>query len=154
MKKVSYVIVIIMLLMLYMPQVMANEGHKYHYVSCGEVGGIPQPVPQMTSIAYTLLVIATPIVLIIFSIIVLVRAIVKQDPGEIVKARGSLIKKVLAAAIVFLVAGIAQFVITRAAGASEAGTMSSCLNCFLYNNGCEPWEDDIQISQTPGMNDD
>lgn len=111
-----------------------NNSNKY--VACGDATGIPEPVPMLTSIAYTILIVATPIVLIIFSIIALIKAVTAGNAEEINKAKGKLIKKFITTAVVYFVAGIVQFVVTKAADSSEAGTISSCLNCFLYNSGC------------------
>lgn len=107
-----------------------------YYVACGDATGIPGPVPELTSIAYTLLIIATPIILIIFSIVALVKAIVAGSQDDILKARKKLVRKFLATALVFFVAGIVQFIVTKAASASEKSTISTCLSCFLYNSNC------------------
>ncbi len=107
------------------------------YVSCGSATGIPAPIPTLTSVAYTLLIVATPIILIVFSIIALVKAITAGNAEDINKAKNKLIKKFITTAIVFFVAGIVQFVITKAADSSETGTISNCLSCFLYHDKCE-----------------
>ncbi len=105
------------------------------YVACGETKGIPKPVPELISAGYTILVIATPIVLIIFSIITLVKAVSAGNADDISKARGKLVKKFIIAGAVFFVAGITQFVITRAASGTDY-SLTKCLSCFLYNDGC------------------
>ena len=38
------------------------------YIACGTATKIPKPFPQMTTLAYTLLITAVPLVLIVFSI--------------------------------------------------------------------------------------
>lgn len=106
------------------------------YVSCGSATGIPAPVPMLTSVAYTLLIVATPIVLIIFSIIAIIKAITAGNADEINKAKNKLIKKFITTAVIYFIAGIVQFVITKAADGSEKGTISSCLSCFLYHSNC------------------
>jgi Kef-type K+ transport system membrane component KefB len=139
---------IVMFLFLTDP-VLANTNLRY--VSCGNTTGIPAPVPMLTSILYYALLIVTPIIFIIFSAITLTKAIVAQKSEDIMKARTSLIKKLIAGALVFLVAGVVQFVVTQAAHGSErgeGGNLVSCISCFLYNYGCQPstvpWENNNQ----------
>ena len=127
-KKVFYALLIAFLMI---PNIVFAD-YNLDYVACGNADGIPKPVPQMTSILYTLLVIATPIILIIFGIITLVKAITAGDASEISKAKGKLIKKFIAAGVVFFVAGIVQFIITQAADSREKGSIVDCINCFLY----------------------
>ena len=139
MNKIKYIFFGLLSFMLFLPTVVADVNPHLQYVSCGDATGIPAPVPQLTSIIFTLLIVLTPIILIIFSIITLTKAMAAQKADDIVKARNSIIKKVIAAAIVFLVAGITQFVITQAASDGESGNLTSCLSCFLYNTNCTPY---------------
>lgn len=130
-------IFIFTLLLCLMPSVV--NAAELEYIACGNAEGIPAPVPQLISICYTLLIIATPIILIIFSIIALLKAITNGDAGEIKKAQSKVIKKFISAAVVFFVAGIVQFVISRASTTdSDKNSMVDCINCMLYNDGCMP----------------
>jgi uncharacterized membrane protein len=139
MNKIRYLFYVMLAFILLTPSVLATENPHLQYVSCGNTTGIPAPIPQLTSIIFTLLIVVTPIIMIIFSIITLTKAIAAQKADEITKARNSIIRKVIATMLVFLVAGITQFVITQAASSSESGTLTSCLSCFLYNANCEPY---------------
>ena len=67
----------------------------------------------------------------------LTKAVTAGSQDDVMKAKNKLIKKFVAAAIIYFVAGIGQFVINKAAGASEKSTVLSCMNCFLYNSGCQ-----------------
>ncbi len=138
MKKFSIVLVMVAVLLLCPSMVHAIDPLPSHttYVACGDAKSIPQPVPQLTSVAYTLIIIAVPVILIVFSIVTLVKAVTAGSPDEILKARGKLIKKFIAAAIIFFVAGITQFVVTKAADDSEGNNIASCISCFLYYDGC------------------
>ncbi len=110
--------------------VLAN---KLEYVQCGSATGIPKPVPQLTTIAYTLLVAGTPIVLIAFSIVTLVKATLGGNADEITKARTKLFKKFIIAAIIFLSASIAQFVLLKVtSNNNDRDSVTACLKCFLY----------------------
>ena len=131
-----------------MPQMVFADGssrQNLEYVACGESGGIPAPVPQLTSALYTILIIATPITLVIFSIVALIKAITSGSQDDIKKAQSKVIKKFIAAALVFFIAGMVQFVVTKAADASEETSIVSCIDCLLYHTSpvtcnCTYWE--------------
>lgn len=106
------------------------------YVKCGDVFDIPYQVPGIISFAVNALKIATPIILIIVSIIVLLKAIAASNEDEIKKAQKGLVRRVVAAVMVFFVISIVQFVVmTVASNSKEADNVSNCLSCFL-NNDC------------------
>ena len=113
------------------------------YVKCGNIYDIPEQVPKISSFVVNLLKIATPIVLIIVSIISLLKSLASSKEDEIKKAQTGLIRKLIAAALVFFVVSIVQFVILKVAdskvadesGKTEADYLSTCLSCFL-NNDC------------------
>ena len=134
MKKIKYLLWILITLL---PNVV--NAYNLEYVACGNAEGIPAPVPQLTSICYTLLVVATPIILIIFSIVALVKAITGGNADAIQKAKDKVIKKFISAALVFFVASIVQFVVSRAATTDgDKNSAVDCINCMLYNDGCAP----------------
>ncbi len=110
------------------------------YISCGTGANaaydIPKVAPQLTSYVIMALKTVTPIVLIIMGMFQLVKAIASQKEDEIKKARGSLIKKVIAAVIIFFTISIFQFVVDKVADNSEQSSMRQCLKCFL-NGDCK-----------------
>ena len=115
------------------------------FVACGDAIDIPYQVPGLISFLVNLLKIATPIILIVISIISLLKALAASNEDEIKKAQKSLIRKIAAAVLVFFVISIVQFVIFIVAddeiqsdynNLTEVDNLSDCLNCFL-NNDCE-----------------
>lgn len=106
------------------------------YVQCGGAFDIPEQLPSLVSFLINLLKIATPIILIITSIITLVKAIAASKEDEIKKATSTLVRRVIAAVLVFFVIYIVQFVVMKVADSSEADDISSCLSCFI-NNDCD-----------------
>lgn len=122
-----------------------NEKYKFcsptglAYLSCGsgssDAHDIPVFLPRITSYAIVILKTATPIILIIMSMIQLIKAIASQNEDEMKKARSALVKKLIAAALIFFVTTIVQFVIKQVADDDEAGSMNDCLSCFV-NNDC------------------
>lgn len=107
------------------------------YVYCGDgARDLPTFLPYLISMLVNLLKIATPIILIIVSILSLVKALAASKEDEIKKAQSALIRKMIAAAMVFFVISIVQFVILKVSNTDdEADGFSSCLSCFL-NNDC------------------
>lgn len=109
---------------------------KLIYVNCGDSYDIPYEAPRIISFVVYLLKIGTPIILIFFSIIPLVKAITKSNEDELKKAQKVIVKKLIAAALVFFVISIVQFVIMKVADSSETDNISKCFDCFL-NDNCE-----------------
>lgn len=116
---------------------------KLLYVKCGDAKDIPHQVPQIISFAVNFLKILTPLILIFISIISLLKAISAGNEDEMKKAQKGLIRKIIAAVMVFFIISIVQFVIMKVAdneirsdenGEVETTNLSDCLNCFLNNN--------------------
>ena len=104
-----------------------------NYVECGSATGIPRPIPQLTTVAYTLVVTATPIILIVFSVILLFKANATGSADEIEKAKKNLFKKFIIAAIIFFVASIIQFVVLKVTtNKDDSKSVNDCIKCFLY----------------------
>lgn len=106
------------------------------YIACGDAFDIPYKVPELISFLVNLLKIATPIILIFMSVITLLKAITSQKEEEMKKAQNSLIKKIIAAVMIFFVISIVQFVILKVADSNEKVGVDDCLSCFL-NNKCD-----------------
>ena len=106
------------------------------FVGCGGASDIPMQVPALISLCINLLKIATPIILIFISLITLVKAMAAGKEDEIKKATSSLVKKMIAAALVFFVIAIVQFVMSKVASDGDYAGITNCFNCFL-NNDCK-----------------
>ncbi len=105
------------------------------YVSCGELNNIPKTLPKITKLAFDVIKIAVPIMLVIKGSIDLIKASASQKEDEIKKGRDSLVKKLIAAALVFLIVLIMQMVVRMIGTSKETQTVNSCINCFM-NNKC------------------
>ena len=101
------------------------------YVACADTYDIPNQVPELIKFLINLLEIAVPIILVIVGSITLLKAIASTNDDAIKKAKTSLIKKLIAAALVFLIVVIVKFVISIVADSSETDSISKCLDCFL-----------------------
>lgn len=108
------------------------------YLSCGKgdtnAYDIPVIVPRLTSYAIILLKTITPVILIFIGMFQLIKAIVAQNEDEMKKARGSLVKKLIAATMIFFIVSIVQFAIKQVADDSEQSSAEACLDCFINNN--------------------
>ena len=108
-----------------------------HYVGCGSMEGIPQPLVQLTRMVYNFLVVITPIVLVAFSVIRMIRALKEDNADEVVKAKNSLVKKFIAAGIILSVGVVSRFILTQVAtNKDDKNTAIACMRCFLYNKDC------------------
>lgn len=109
------------------------------FLSCGTGNSsaydIPEIIPRLTSYFITILKTATPVILIFIGMISLIKAISSQNEDEMKKAKSSLVKKIIAAVMVFLVVSIVQFVTDQVADNSESKSLGACFNCFV-NNDC------------------
>lgn len=112
------------------------------YLACGSDSNkaydLPPILPKLSSYAIVALKTATPVILIIMGMFQLIKAITSQKDDEMKKAQGSLIKKLIAAALIFFVVSIVQYVVKIAADSDDAvqGSIEDCLQCFL-NNDCD-----------------
>lgn len=106
------------------------------YVGCGGAQDIPMQAPKIISFVINFLKIATPIILIFVAIISLLKAMSAGKEDEMKKATSSLVRRLIAAALVFFVTTIVQFIVLKVADGSDKEGIPTCLSCFL-NNDCE-----------------
>jgi len=112
---------------------VAMDNSNLNYVACGNANGIPRPIPQLTTVAYTLLITATPLILIIFSVIALFKAVSFGNAEDVEKAKKGVIKKFIIAAIIFFTGAIVHFAINKVTSNDEdKKSAASCIKCFLY----------------------
>lgn len=95
-------------------------------------------LPSIVNLVVTLIKIFVPIVLVIFGMIDLAKAVMSNDEKEMKGAQTKLIKRVIYAVLVFLIVSIVQLVFgiladTEAVDDSVAG----CIACFTSGtNNC------------------
>ena len=101
---------------------------------CGDLGfNIPGQFPYIVHLAVLIIKIAVPILLIIFGMLDLGKAVVASKEDEIKKGQQTFVKRLVAAVIVFFVIQIVQLVITFvASGNSEdEKSITHCFACFV-----------------------
>ena len=103
--------------------------------ACGTAIGadVPDSILKIVHYVYLGIQIIVPILLIIFGMIELAKAITAQKEDEIKKAQGGLLKKAIVAVVVFLVFSLVQFVFDFASGdlGTDKGNVWNCVNCFI-----------------------
>ena len=105
---------------------------KNGLVSCGGgyIDGIPSLIPKVISIAYAVLQIMVPVVLVILGSLDLIKGITAQKEDDIKKGQQILVKRLIAAALVFFVFVIVKVVISFVADSSNVAIME-CAQCFI-----------------------
>lgn len=99
--------------------------------------GIPETLANIIKYVYTGIKVVIPILLIVFGMIELGKAITAQKEDEIKKAQSSFFKKLILAVMVFLVFTIVQFVVGFAgensanSDADSDQTVWGCVNKLL-----------------------
>ena len=101
--------------------------------------------PRIVSIVILIIKIAVPILLIIFGMLDLGKAVVASKEDEIKKGQQLFIKRAITAVVVFFVIQIVQIIIRFLAGSDNS--VAQCFNCFVYgqvgNDTCTLYVDRI-----------
>ena len=104
--------------------------------ACGSALGadVPDSILKIVHYVYIGIQIIVPILLIIFGMIELAKAITAQKEDEIKKAQAGLLKKAVVAVLVFLVFSLVQFIFNFASGDlsdNDKGNVWNCVSCFI-----------------------
>ena len=104
------------------------------YVSCGDaISSMDIMIPQITSLIITIIEIGVPVLLIVFGMLDLGKAVMAQKEDEIKKAQQTFLKRLLSAALVFFVIMIVQVIFNLVAGNNdgEKEDIWDCVSCFI-----------------------
>ena len=100
-------------------------------VGCGGViKTMDSIIPYLTSTIVDLIKIGVPILLIIFGMLDLGKAVLAQKEDEIKKSQQMFVKRLLSAALVFFVVVIVELVFNLVARDEKAGIWN-CVDCFI-----------------------
>ena len=118
-----------------MLEILAKVDMGLEY-SCGNINNFvfSGMFPYVVSTIVMLIKIIVPILLIIFGMLDLAKAVIASKEDEIKKAQMTFVKRLIAAVIVFFVVSLVQIVVRFVAGNDETSIMG-CFNCFV--NGKE-----------------
>ena len=99
-------------------------------VVCGDgIITMDRMIPDIFSLIITLIKIGVPILLIIFGMLDLGKAVMAQKEDEIKKSQQLFLKRLLSAALVFFVVMIVQVVFKLVA--KDSDDVWNCVNCFI-----------------------
>ena len=103
-------------------------------VTCGGISNLVMDpmIPKLTSTIIDLIKIGVPLLLIVFGMLDLGKAVIAQKEDEIKKGQQMFIKRLITAVIVFLVIFIVELVIGLV---STDDGVTDCIDCFT-NNQC------------------
>ncbi len=107
-------------------------------VTCG--GGtlvMDEMIPRLVSTAIDIIKIVVPILLVVFGMLDLGKAVMAQKEDEIKKGQQTFVKRLIAAVIVFLVVFIVELVVGLVAPKDDNTNIWGCFDC-LVNNECDP----------------
>ncbi len=117
-------------------------------VSCGlNASGEPllvmdSMIPNLVSTAIDIIKIVIPILLVVFGMLDLGKAVMAQKEDEIKKGQQTFVKRLVAAVIVFLVVFVVQIVLGLVAPRGENSNVWSCFDCIVNgtsSDNCEPY---------------
>lgn len=138
-KKVLFLSLILLISLIFVDIVGAETYNNFDVSatlqSCGDgmLDKIPPLVPQVVSVIYNVVQVAVPVVLIIMGMLDLTKGITAGKEDEMKKGQQLLIKRVIAAILVFLVFIVVKLVISFVADKSTSNIMD-CAECFINNN--------------------
>ena len=90
---------------------------------------IPEQILNITHLIYKAIQIGVPIILVVVGMFDMGKAITQQKEDEIKKAQTLLVKKAVAALIVFLMFAFVQLIVSLAA--DDKDTTINCINSIL-----------------------
>ena len=116
---------------------MTNFIYMLDEVSCG--GGNLKlgdgMLPQAISTIVNIMKVAIPIMVVVFGLIDLGKAVMSAKEDDIKKNQGLLIKRLIIAVLVFFVVSLVQFIVSLVGGDDPSkNPFWSCFDCFISNN--------------------
>lgn len=121
-------------LMFFLQQDNGTNGEEL----CGSLG----PILRIVGLVILGIKVVVPILLIIFGMLDLGKAVAEKDEGKIKEAQNRLIKRAIAAVIVFLVATLVS-ILMGLVGNSDYKTCMNCINHPFDKNACAEREPEV-----------
>ena len=111
--------------------IYSNIVNANGYKSCGNgfLTEIPQAIPSLTHIAYNIIQVLIPVLLVIFCSIDLVKSVVAGKEDEIKKNQTIVVKRLIASVLVFFVFVVVKFVVSLTA--ENGNKIVQCAECFI-----------------------
>ena len=94
--------------------------------------GIPEQVVKLVSLIYQIIRIAVPLILVFVGMFDMAKATAGKDEAEIKKAQTGLVKKAIAAVLVFLMLSLVSMLFRAVTnGDSDSDSIMSCINSLI-----------------------
>lgn len=129
-KKLSY------LLLLIMCSFMVAPVYAKDIQGCSILGSgiqIDEKIARTVHIIILAIQIAVPVILVIFGMIDLMKAVIAGKEDEIKKNQMTFVKRLIAAALVFFVFVIVKLLVSFVA--DDSTKIMNCVNCFINGPG-------------------
>ncbi len=97
---------------------------------------VPERIFNIVSLIITIMKFGIPVLLIIFGMLDLGKAVIASKEDEIKKGQQLFIKRTITAVIVFFVVVVVQLVIGLAAGENEKDNIWNCVQGFVKGVDC------------------
>ena len=92
---------------------------------------LPEGVPETIGAIYSILIIAIPVIVVIFGMIDLAKAVAAQKEDEIKRNQGIVIKRIIVAVLAFFVYAIVKFVLGTIVKTGNTSDAISCLESIF-----------------------
>lgn len=137
MKKKMFIFSLIVLINLIFVDIVGAETYNNYTSAITSCGGgmltkIPTMLPKVISIIYTIIQIAVPVVLVIMGSLDLMKGITAGKDDEMKKGQQLFVKRLISAALIFVVFIIVKLLISVVADNSASNIME-CAECFISN---------------------
>lgn len=96
--------------------------------------GIPSKLAYAISLIVKVIQIVIPLLLIVWGMLDLGKAVIAQKEEEIKKGQSTFIKRIIAAIIVFFVVTIVKLLVGLVADADDSGSITDCIDEVLSCN--------------------
>lgn len=96
--------------------------------------GIPSKIAHLIYLGVRIIQVFVPILLIVWGMLDLGKAVMAQKDDEIKKGQQTFIKRLIAAVIVFFIVAIVKLVINLFADSDDSSNMISCIDAILKCN--------------------
>ncbi len=103
--------------------------HESNVTNCGSITDIPSAIPKTTKIIYMFLQVLIPVILVIMGMLDLTKGVMSQKEDEIKRGQQTLVKRLIAAAMVFFVFALVKMLVSFVSDGNT--TVTDCLNCFI-----------------------
>ena len=131
-KKIMFTFLLVSMVCLFMPSVYAED------FTCAALGNTVLIDTQLADIVHLVILaiqIAVPILLVVYGMLDLMKAVMAQKEDEIRKGQQTFVKRLIAAIIVFFIIAVVKLAISAVAK-NDSGIMA-CANCFIEGSDSE-----------------